>query len=101
MNTPHSEKSERELRLDELITAYLKAVEAGEKPNRQEWLARYPDLTSDLAAFFDAQDQIDRVAGSIRAADPWDAPTLPPDQRDAAQGSLGVVRYFGDYELLE
>jgi WD40 repeat protein/tRNA A-37 threonylcarbamoyl transferase component Bud32 len=101
MSTPHSEKSERELRLDELITVYLKAVEAGEKPNRDDWLARNPDLAGDLAVFFDAQDQVDRLAGSIRAPDPWDAPTLPPDQQEAAQGSLGVIRYFGDYELIE
>jgi WD40 repeat protein/serine/threonine protein kinase len=101
MNTPHSEKSERELRLDELITAYLKAVESGEKPNREEWLAQHPELASDLAAFFDAQDQMDRLAGSIRAPDAWNAPTLPPDQPDAGQSSLGVVRYFGDYELLK
>src|SRR5215467_13075893 len=100
MNTPHSEKSERELRLDELITAYLKAMESGEKPNRGDWLARHPDLASDLAAFFDAQDQMDRLAGSIRAPEAWDAPTLPPDHPDAAQAPLGVVRYFGDYELL-
>src|SRR5215467_8132598 len=116
MNTPHSEKSERELRLDELITAYLNAVEAGEKPNRDEWLARHPDLARDLAAFFDAQDQMDRLTGSIRAPDAWDAPTLPPNDPAAALSpsplggeglgvrgttGLGVVRYFGDYELLE
>src|SRR5216683_71563 len=100
MDTPQSEKSERERRLDEVITAYLKAVEAGQKPNRDEWLARHPHLVIELAAFLDAQDQVNRFAGSIRAPDAWDAPTLPP-QPDAAQGPLGVVRYFGDYELLE
>ncbi|HEV2950284.1 MAG TPA: serine/threonine-protein kinase, partial [Gemmataceae bacterium] len=117
MNTPHSEKSERERRLDELVTAYLKAVEAGNKPNREEWLGRHPDLAGELAAFFDAQDQVDRLAGSIRAPtsnkpDAWDAPTLPPngsaaDQPPSPLGGeggvrgLGTVRYFGDYELLE
>jgi hypothetical protein len=42
MNTPHSEQSERELRLDELVTAYLKAMEAGKQPNRQQWLVPLP-----------------------------------------------------------
>jgi serine/threonine-protein kinase len=107
MSSPHSAKSERDRRLDELVTAYLKAVEAGEKPNREEWLARHPDLASDLAAFFDAQDQMDRLAGSIRAPTPikegdaWEAPTLAPREPATMQGPLGTVRYFGDYELLE
>jgi hypothetical protein len=34
MDTPQSEKSERERRLDEVITAYLKAIEAGQKPDQ-------------------------------------------------------------------
>src|SRR5262249_28945576 len=104
MNTPHSEKSERERRLDELVTAYLKAVEAGERPNRQEWLARHPELADELAAFFDAQEQLDQLAGSLRAPTPpddADAPTLGPDETAATCGPPGLVRYFGDYELLE
>src|SRR6266478_2634695 len=107
MNTPQSEKSERERRLDELVTAYLKAVEAGNKPNRQEWLARHPDLAGELAAFIDAQDQVDRLAGSLRPPHPpkgddtVDAATLGPGEPVPGHDSLGTVRYFGDYELLE
>src|SRR6266852_9063412 len=104
MNTPHSEKSERDRRLDEVVTAYLKAVEAGEKPNRQDWLARHPDLAGELAAFFDAQEQVDQLAGSLRAPTPpdaADAATVGPSEAVTAQGPLGTVRYFGDYELLE
>jgi hypothetical protein len=86
MSISHSEKPERERRLDEVVTAYLKAVEAGEKPNRDEWLARHPDLAGELATFFDAQEQVDQLAGSLRAPAPikapdaWDAPTLPPSE---------------------
>jgi len=118
MSTPYFEKSESERRLDELVTAYLKAVEAGEKPNREEWLARHPDLAGELAAFLDGQDQVDQLARSLRSPTPitepeaWEAPTLPPNEPAAHQSpsptggeggvrGLGVVRYFGDYELLE
>jgi tRNA A-37 threonylcarbamoyl transferase component Bud32 len=107
MNSSHSEKSERDRRLDELVTSYLKAVEAGEKPNRQEWLARHSDLADELAAFIDAQEQVAQLAGSLRApilghdGDAADAPTLAPGEPTTAPGTLGTVRYFGDYELLE
>jgi len=104
MNTPHSEKPERERRLDELVTAYLKAVEAGEQTNREEWLARHPDFAGELAAFFDAQEQVDQLAGSLRARTPADdaeAPTMGPSEAASAGGPLGIIRYFGDYELLE
>ena len=70
MNRPHSQEFERERRLDEVVTAYLKAVEAGELPNREEWLARHPGFASELAAFFDAQEQVDQLAGSLRAPNP-------------------------------
>lgn len=103
MNTPQSEKSEHERRLDELVTAYLKAVEGGQHPSRQEWLARHPEFASELAAFFDAQEQVDRLAGSLRAPTPpddADAPTMGPSEAASASSHLGTVRYFGDYELL-
>jgi hypothetical protein len=49
MNSNNSDRSERERRLDEVVTAYLKGVERGEATNQSEWLARYPDLADDLA----------------------------------------------------
>jgi hypothetical protein len=42
--------------LDEVVAAYLEAVEAGRSPNPQEWLSRYPELAGGLAEFFAAQD---------------------------------------------
>jgi WD40 repeat protein/Flp pilus assembly protein TadD len=107
MDSAHDEKSEHDRRLDEVVTAYLKAVEAGEKPLQHEWLARYPDLAADLAAFFSTQSQVERMAEALRGAGPAEQPdhleasTLPPDLSAAADPALGRVRYFGDYELLE
>jgi WD40 repeat protein/tRNA A-37 threonylcarbamoyl transferase component Bud32 len=92
MNT--TGKTERERRLDEIATAYLQEIERGNAPRPAEWLARYPDLAEELAAFFAAQDQVAQLAAPLRAA-------APAPEAAATPGNLGTVRYFGDYELLE
>ena len=38
MNTGHTEETDREERLDEVLFAYHQLVEAGQAPDRQEWL---------------------------------------------------------------
>jgi WD40 repeat protein/tRNA A-37 threonylcarbamoyl transferase component Bud32 len=91
-NSPEkSNTSERERRLDEIVTAYLKAVEAGENPDSQDWLARYPDLADALSGFFAGQKQVAALAGN-------DTVGFAPSKADSI---LGTVRYIGDYELLE
>src|SRR5262245_16842634 len=75
-----------EQQLDEVITAYLKAVEAGERIDQGEWLRCYPELANDLAEFFASQQSVERVAAPLRDAGampalpkpPADAPSLPP-----------------------
>jgi WD40 repeat protein/HEAT repeat protein len=108
MQPEHSDRSERERRLDEVVTAYLQAVESGAAPDPQAWLERYPDLAEDLAAFFAAQDHVDRLAAPLRVqpqaapAEPGEqAGTLPLAEGGLTTAVLGTVRYFGDYELLQ
>ncbi len=102
-----------EARVNEAIAAYLQAVDAGRPPDRQEFLARYPDLSDELAAFFADRDRFERLAAALGPAAP---PPTPKDQWATAQfsptggtlagggaGSMldSKLRYFGDYELLE
>src|SRR5271166_2469081 len=99
--------SEREKRLNEVLAAYLDAVEAGQQPRQEEWIARYPDLAAELTEFFANQERLANLAAPLRAAAPAQAPftgedaTLP--EASAANGPPPgtKVRYFGDYELLE
>jgi hypothetical protein len=58
--------SEREQRLDEVILAYMNAVDSGQTIDRHEWLQRYPDLAPELTSFFTHQDQVDPFVGLLR-----------------------------------
>ncbi len=98
-------KSQRERRLDEVVTAYLQEVERGGAPDPAEWLARYPDLAAELAAFFAAQQQVDQLAAPLRASAPHSDPGTvvhtPTPETASPKAILGTVRYVGDYELRE
>jgi eukaryotic-like serine/threonine-protein kinase len=110
----------RDQRVDAIIAAYLEAVDAGRAPDRQELLARHPELAGELEAFFADNDRVDQLAQPLRV------PSPPPSQRtEPGEGVTGVygaaqsatlasadtpligpplgtkVRYIGDYELLE
>jgi hypothetical protein len=76
--------------LEEVLAAYVLAVEAGQPPDRQEWLRRYPQLAGELQAYFDNLDFLDQAIGPASARSPRseENPTEPP-------------RSFGEYELLE
>jgi WD40 repeat protein/tetratricopeptide (TPR) repeat protein len=82
-------------RLHEVIATYLEAEADGRAPDRQELLARYPDLADALRSFF-----ADHDAARQLAAHRTEPATVAPGA--AAEPAPGTrVRYFGDYELLE
>jgi tRNA A-37 threonylcarbamoyl transferase component Bud32 len=84
--------------LDAVIAAYMLAVEAGDVPNRQELLDRFPAHADALRAFFTDLDRMDRVASPLRLADGLDATWAV---EATGHTDLPTVRYFGDYELIE
>jgi eukaryotic-like serine/threonine-protein kinase len=106
MAADHASPTNREARLDEVIAAYLEALENGQAPDRAELLAQHPDLAEDLNEFFQGEAQFDSLMTPLRihrpatagngAAIPSTAPHSP-----AADASVGRLRTFGDYELLE
>jgi serine/threonine-protein kinase len=107
--TPQNNPSSRDERVNEVIAEYLEAVEAGQAPDRAQLLARYPDLADELIAFFADRDRFARAAEHLGPADPVpcpapspsNTPTVAPGEPTPPAGPLGVIRYFGDYELLE
>jgi WD40 repeat protein len=80
--------------LDDVLAAYLEAVDAGWAPQPEALMARYPALRADLEAFFAAQDQIHTLSESIRI-------NTPSTNGATAAVPVTAPRSFGDYELLE
>jgi len=115
---------DREQRLNEVIAAYLEALEAGEPPDRSALLAQHPDLAGELAVFFTNQDHVARLTAPLRDGMTPEVPPRPDsalpvfdraetvpfpgvpcsDSRrgiESAERHEDRVHYFGDYELLE
>jgi serine/threonine-protein kinase len=78
--------------LDEIVADYLRAVERGDSPNREDLLTRHPELADELREFFADHDRIAQIAR------PLFEPTIAPT---GLTTSPAKIRYFGDYELLE
>jgi len=100
MSEPANEPGSHEERVNAILAAYLDAAAAGQAPDRAELLARHPDLAAELASFLAEDDRVRRLAQPLRSANAAQAASLPLSELPAGP-SLGVVRYFGDYELLE
>jgi WD40 repeat protein len=89
--------------LDEILAEYLQAVESGRAPDRQALVDCHPEYTAELREFFADRDEFERAvrplvvdkSGSVegRAAATRGGEFSPPP-------AFGLVRYFGDYELL-
>ena len=90
--------SPREQRLHEIVAGFLQAVDAGLTPDRERLLALHPDLADSLRTFFADHDRMKQAAAPLP---PTEAPTVAPSEMPSSAASLGTVRYFGDYELLE
>src|SRR2546428_10596267 len=107
MSLDQAHASEREQLLDDVLTAYLQAVDAGQSPDRREWLIRYPHLASELDEFFADQDKIVSWTEPIRAAAECSSTQVTPTgtltnsssigQQDTLDVRLGSI---GDFELL-
>src|SRR5262245_27118854 len=88
--------AQRENQLDEVITAYFKALEAGQQPDRQGWLARHPGLAGELAAFFADEDEVDGVAVPLRQAAGAIGRGGALVEELAEPGQLGDFRLIGE-----
>jgi serine/threonine-protein kinase len=106
MTQPVAENRDREQRLDEVVLAYLRDAQQGRVPDREEWLARYPDLAPDLGQFLEDQEQFERLTAALRhdadgARTPGPALDADTKSTNAPVAEDKLPYQFGNYELLE
>src|SRR5437868_15369491 len=105
MDIEHNDVSERERRLDEVLGSYFEALAAGGAPERQELLARHPELASDLTDFFADQEAVDRWTASLRPVahaaltEAVAAVVTPPPEDDPFSPSATPGPFHGSYEI--
>jgi WD40 repeat protein len=85
-------------RLDEVLAAYMEEVEAGLRPDRRAWVARYPELAAELALFFANLDHLGLLADPLRSEPRPAGLELIPFPVASQEGAR--IGYFGDYELI-
>lgn len=91
-------------RVMQAVQEYLQQLEAGKRPNRQEFLRRYADVVQPLSECLDGLDLVHRSSGRERAviqsvtapAEPADALFATPLgdfklTREIGRGGMGVV----------
>jgi WD40 repeat protein len=92
----------RQQRAENVLLAYLRALDAGEAPDREELLRAHPDLADELRSFFADEDCVARLARSLRPAGRRQGLCGAETVGTAENGSSPArVREFGDYELLD
>lgn len=90
-------------RLHEVIAGFLEQAEAGQQPDREQLLEENVEIADELRVFFDDHDRMHQLAGPVTARpdDPQRTkPASSPSGSSPARPGT-VLRYFGDYELLE
>ena len=66
MTTAHHRDPERERRLNQILLAYVEAIQEGRTPDRRRLLSDNPEFAHELKEFFALRDQIDRLAAPLR-----------------------------------
>jgi tRNA A-37 threonylcarbamoyl transferase component Bud32 len=74
----------RRRRLEEVIGAFLVAVDHGQNPDPQEWLARHPDLGPEVAEFFADLGRMEKLVEPLKPApsQPLAQPTMSVDSTE-------------------
>jgi serine/threonine-protein kinase len=89
------DSSERDQQWSEVLVACLKAIDAGQAPDRQALAARYPEFAGELEQFFAQHDYLGQLAAPLRTA--VRGPQAPrafgdyEDLEEIGQGGMGVV----------
>ncbi len=101
MANSNDSRSDHERQLDAIINRYYEAVEQGDPPDQTAFIAQHPEFAAELRDFF---ADLGNFHGALPSANKHSNSddTLPMRPMGDDRLSHGaVVRYFGEYEILE
>src|SRR5262245_47045966 len=98
---PQDESSSRDYRVNEAIAAYLQAVERGETPDRERFLAEYADIAGELNSFFTNHAEFRQLADLPVTGGDAPRPDSEETQADVPRANDHSTVIAGRYKLLE
>ncbi|WP_442510204.1 protein kinase domain-containing protein [Novipirellula sp. SH528] len=91
---------ERERQLDAIIAEYYRLSDTDGPPDQSVFVLQYPDFAAELKEYFSDARLFHAEDGST-PQDTILGPTIIETPRPMQSASKQVVRYFGEYEILE
>src|SRR5262245_4734794 len=88
----------RQGQLEEVLGEYMQRLDRGEAVDREELLARYPELADQLRSYFIGSDEVEQLRQQAQGGPPTEHLSRDNAPRSCPQAG---VRWVGDYELLE
>jgi WD40 repeat protein/tRNA A-37 threonylcarbamoyl transferase component Bud32 len=104
MTPSYPSDSSRQGLLEEVLEDYMQRLDRGEVVDREQFLARHPELSDELRSYFAGSDEVERLARPARRELPALSPSPTPPETPGLEETTsahGGVRRVGDYELLE
>ncbi|HMF11382.1 MAG TPA: serine/threonine-protein kinase [Gemmataceae bacterium] len=95
-STPHQPPAEDDARMLRAVQEYLAELEAGRRPDRQAFAARFPDLSGQMAPYLDALDAV-HGASPLLAQRSGSRPVAIAEEPLPAEplGDFSIVREIG------
>ena len=90
-NTERSEPVQLDdSRVTQALDEYLVEIEAGRRPNRQQLVARFPDIAGELASCLEGLEPVHRTTPLLNEQSPGD--TMGPGKNTQSLATLGDYR---------
>ncbi|HEY7314353.1 MAG TPA: protein kinase [Gemmataceae bacterium] len=103
MTPSYSSDSSQQSLLEQVLEDYMQRLDRGEVVDREQLLARHPELADELRSYFAGSDEMERLGQPVRSGPPVSpsSHTIPDASRLDGTALAGKILRLGDYELLE
>ena len=95
-----ADNADTEARRNEVLLAYVEALQGDRKPDRDQILAAHPDLRHDLESFFADYDEVERLTSPFRPVLRGEGHGPGGPLSDRSHGAPAGIGELGDFRLL-